>query len=53
MKTILRTIALVCLLIMFGIIGGVETGGSLSNLLWSIPIGAVALVSSMMAGQGV
>lgn len=47
-KSILKTIAVLSFIMMIGVIGGVENGGSLINILWTIPLFALSAISGYL-----
>ena len=51
MKFVLRLIAVIFFFLMFGAIGTVDRGGSLWNVLWAIPFGAVSFVTAVLGAR--
>lgn len=49
MKKVLAGICGICLVLTVGVVGGVENGQPLTNLLWCIPLMAVSLVTGFLA----
>jgi hypothetical protein len=39
----------ICLFLILGLVGGVELGASLSNLVWCIPLVVLALLSGLLS----
>lgn len=51
MKKVCVFIWVVCLILIVGLIGGVENGQPLENLLWCIPLSAVSVASVWISSR--
>lgn len=47
-KTLFAVLFCISVFLMIGIVGGVECGESLSNMLWCIPVAVLAMISAVL-----